>query len=231
MFNSIVERHRKINPLSDTEIQILKTAIQLFLKQGFSKTTHRQIAKESGIGLGTITYHYKVKEDLLRVFIEGLMDFHLDIIEASVDDTNDIFFSYAIEIAAQISVCETNAKARDIYYSAYSHPATFDYIKKWAADKNYHLLRDVLPNLNAEDFERLENVTSGIELAAFTAPCDRYFTIDDKITLYLDSIMKIYDIPKEKRKETIDKILSIDYVHISEEMFERFVKKFGVQGE
>lgn len=38
----------------------------------FIKTTHRQIAAESGIGLGTITYHYKVKEDMLKVLIEEL---------------------------------------------------------------------------------------------------------------------------------------------------------------
>lgn len=33
-----------------------------------------------------------------------------------------------------------------MYYSAYSHPATFDYIKDWAAKKNYHLLKDRLPD-------------------------------------------------------------------------------------
>ena len=60
MLNSIIERHRKITPLSDTEIKVIRSATKLFLTQGFSKTTHRQIAEESGIGLGTITYHYKV---------------------------------------------------------------------------------------------------------------------------------------------------------------------------
>nr|MBQ4318346.1 helix-turn-helix transcriptional regulator [Clostridia bacterium] len=62
--------------MSDTEIKVIRSATKLFLTQGFSKTTHRQIADESGIGLGTITYHYKVKEDLLRVLFEELMDFH-----------------------------------------------------------------------------------------------------------------------------------------------------------
>ena len=229
MLNSIIERHNKINPLSDTEIQILKTAIHLFLEQGFSRTTHRQIAKESGIGLGTITYHYKVKEDLLLVFIEGLMDFHLDIIDASADDTKDALFSYAIEIAVQIALCENNSKAWDLYYSAYSHPATFDYIKKWAANKNYYLLRDILPDMKAEDFARLENVASGIELAAFTAPCNRCFTLDEKIRLFLDSMMKIYNISEKDRKRTIDKILTLDYIQISKDMFDKFVKKFNPQ--
>lgn len=214
-----------INPLSDTEIQIIRSATRLFLKQGFSKTTHRQIAEESGIGLGTITYHYKVKEDMLRVLIEELMDFHLDVIDEAEEKTGDNLFSYAIEIAVQIALCETDNNAYDLYYSAYNHPSTFDYIKEWAAKKNYHLLKNILPDMDEEDFRRLENITSGIELAAFTAPTNRYFSLNDKITLFVDSILKIYGIDENKRKETIEKVCTLDCEKIAKEMFDRFIKR------
>jgi len=225
MLNSIIKRHSMITPLSDTEIKIIRSATKLFLTQGFSKTTHRQIAEESGIGLGTITYHYKVKEDLLRVLVEELMDFHLDVIDGSEAKSNDSLFSYAIEIAVQIALCETDDKAYDLYYSAYSHPATFDYIKDWAAKKNYHLLKDKLPDWSEEDFRTVENVTSGIELAAFTAPKNRYFSLNDKISLFLDSMMKLYDIPQGNRKKTIDKVISLDCEKIAKEMFGKFVSR------
>lgn len=225
MLNSIIKRHSKISPLSESEIQILRGATKLFLKQGFSKTTHRQIALESGIGLGTITYHYKVKEDMLLVLMEELMDFHLDIIDESIEKSKDNLFAYAIEIAVQIALCENDDKAYDLYYSAYSHPATFDYIKDWAAKKNYHLLACELLNLTEEDFRRIENVTSGIELAAFTTPTDRYFSLNDKINLFLDSMMKIYNISENKRKETIEKVISLDCGEIAKDMFDRFVKR------
>ena len=227
MLNSIIKRHNMIAPLSETEIKIIRSATRLFLKQGFSKTTHRQIAEESGIGLGTITYHYKVKEDLLRVLIEELMDFHLDIIDDSQAKLNNGLFSYALEIAVQIALCETDDKAYDLYYSAYSHPATFDYIKDWAAKKNYHLLKDRLPDWSEEDFRTVENVTGGIELAAFTAPKNRYFSLNDKITLFLDSMMKIYDIPEGDRKETIEKVISLDCKKIAKEMFGKFVNRLN----
>ena len=225
MLNSIIRRHSKITPLSDTEIRIIKSATKLFLEQGFSKTTHRQIAEESGIGLGTITYHYKVKEDLLRVLMEELMDFHLDVIEDSQDRSGDILFSYAIEIAVQIALCETDDKAYDLYYAAYSHPATFDYIKDWASKKNFHLLKDTLPEWSEEDFRIVENITSGIELAAFTAPKNRYFSLNDKISLFLDSMMKIYNIPESARKATIDRVISLDCESIAKEMFAKFVNR------
>ncbi len=225
MLNSIIKRHSKINPLSDTEIQILKAASRLFLKQGFSKTTHRQIAAESGIGLGVITYHYKVKEDMLRVLIEELIDYHLDIIEKAAERSKDSLFAYALEIAVQIALCENDPKAWDLYFAAYSHLATFDYIKDWAAKKNFHMLHDKFPDMTEEDFRRIENVTSGIELAAFSAPCDRYFTLEKKIALFLDSMMLLYNISEEERKQTIEKILKLDCVKLGNELFEKFIKK------
>ncbi|MBR2021700.1 MAG: TetR/AcrR family transcriptional regulator [Clostridia bacterium] len=225
MLNSIIKRHSMITPLSETEIRIIRSATKLFLKQGFSKTTHRQIAEASGIGLGTITYHYKVKEDLLRVLVEELMDFHLDLIDASHEKSGDGLLAYAMEIAVQIALCETDVKAYDLYYAAYSHPATFDYIKDWGAKKNYHLLKDILPGLSEEDFRRIENITGGIELAAFTAPKNRYFTLNDKIELFLDSVMKIYDIDEDKRKATIEKVISLDCEKIAKEMFAKFVSR------
>lgn len=225
MLNSIIQRHSMINPLSETEIQIIKSATRLFLTQGFSKTTHRQIAAESGIGLGTITYHYKVKEDMLQVLVEELMDYHLDVIDGAEHKTNDVLFSYALEIAVQIALCETDSKAYDLYHTAYYHPSTFSYIKNWAAKKNYHLLKEILPHMSEENFRTLENITSGIELAAFTTPTNRYFTLNDKITLFLDSILKIYVIGESDRKKTIEKITSLDCEAIGKEMFDKFIKR------
>ncbi len=225
MLKSIIKRHSKISPLSDSEIKVLRAATRLFLEQGFSKTTYRQISEKSGIGLGTITYHYKVKEDMLRVLIEELMDFHLDVIEEASEQTNDHLFAFALEVAVQIALCENDTKAWDLYFSAYSHPATFDYIKDWAAKKNFHLLQDKLPEMTEEDFRRIENVTSGMELAAFTTTTDRYFTLNNKISLFVDSMLKIYDIPQTERNHAIQRITALDCGKIAQEMFNKFVKR------
>jgi len=225
MIKSIIERHNKLTPLSDTEIKIIKTASRLFLEQGFSVSTHRQIAKESGFGLGTVTYHYRAKEDMLRILIEELMDYHLDIIEDASEETGDNLFSYATEIAIQMALCENNKKAWDLYHSAYNHPPTYVYIRDWAAKKNYHLLSDRTPDLHESDYRNIENITSGIEFAAMIAPCDRYFTLEDKIRLSLDTMMKAYNISDADRKRAIEKVLALDYERIAEELFEKFVKR------
>ena len=233
MLNSIIERHNKLSPLSDTEIKIIATASRLFLEQGFSVTTHRQIAKESGLGLGTVTYHYRTKEDMLRILVEELMDYHLDILENTAKENGDNLFAYATEIVIQIALCENNKKARDLYYSAYSHAPTYAYIKSWAAKKAYRLLENLTPKLKEADYRNIENITSGIELAALISPCDREFTLEDKIRLSVDTILKAYDISEADRNKTIEKVLEIDYEEIAAELFDKFVKRLDndISGE
>lgn len=225
MLNRIIERHNKISPLSETEIKIVTAALRLFLEKGFSATTHRQVAEKSGVGLGTLTYHFRAKEDMLRILVEELMDYHLDFIEYQVESTEDRLFSYAAEIAVQIALCESDKRAWDLYYNAYAHVPTFTYIKDWASKKNYELLGALTPRLRESDYRNIENITSGIELAALSSPCDRYFTLEDKIKLTLDSMMKIYDIPEDMRKGTIEKVLALDCKKIAMDLFDKFVAR------
>jgi TetR/AcrR family transcriptional regulator, cholesterol catabolism regulator len=45
--------------------QIVKAAVELFVDKGFHKTTTREIAKASGIGIGTLYEYIQSKEDVL----------------------------------------------------------------------------------------------------------------------------------------------------------------------
>ena len=225
MINSIVERNRFTSPITKTEKKILQSAIRLFLENGYSKTTIRTISDDCGLRQGTIAYHFHTKEDMLYYLIQALTEFHGGIIDNGFSETKDVLYSYAAEIAIQIALCETDRKAWDLYYSAYSQFKTFEFIKNWAAKEHARLFADRLPNWSETDFVEKEHIASGIELAVFYAPCDRYFTLEKKISLTLDSMMLLYNVSEKERKETIEKILKLDYCKIGKEMFESFINK------
>ncbi len=46
--------------------KILKTAIELFSKQGYERTSIRDITRESGVSTGTLYFHFKNKKDILK---------------------------------------------------------------------------------------------------------------------------------------------------------------------
>jgi AcrR family transcriptional regulator len=51
--------------------QIISASHRLFLEQGFHGTTMRQIAKESGMALGSLYNHFIDKDDLFRAVFEA----------------------------------------------------------------------------------------------------------------------------------------------------------------
>lgn len=60
----------KPNPIRSRQ-QIVSAAHRLFLTQGFHGTTMRQIAKESGMALGSLYNHFADKDNLFKAVFEA----------------------------------------------------------------------------------------------------------------------------------------------------------------
>ena len=79
------------NKKIDIEEQIIKKSFNLFLVNGYEKTTIRQIADSVGIGRGHLYYYFRKKEDILiHIFKQILNKIYNDVIESSDDKTEDI---------------------------------------------------------------------------------------------------------------------------------------------
>lgn len=68
--------------MSDSRQRIRETALAMFNERGYDAVSLRDIAREAGVAIGTLTYHYKRKEDLLD---DLLSDLHYDF-ETALDD-------------------------------------------------------------------------------------------------------------------------------------------------
>lgn len=225
MINSIVKRHDRLHPFTEAQINVIRATTKLFLQNGYTRTSLKMIEQDSGVKVGNITYYFHSKEDLLKVLVEELMDYHAIMIDDIHEKKNDKLFAYAMEVTAQIALCESNRSAWDLYSSAYNLPQTYEVIKAWAAEKNYNLFRERLPEWTEHDFKEIEEVASGIELAALKSVCDRNFTLEKKISLFLNSLMILYQVPEAERKAVIEKVISLDYEQIAKEMFDKFVAR------
>jgi TetR/AcrR family transcriptional regulator, regulator of biofilm formation and stress response len=54
------------SPVTDTRTGILRAVIRVIGTEGIGGVTNRRIAKEAGVSLGSITYHFETQNDLLR---------------------------------------------------------------------------------------------------------------------------------------------------------------------
>ena len=68
--NARSDESLKPNPTRSKQ-QIVAASHRLFLEQGFHGTTMRQIAKDSGMALGSLYNHFVDKDDLFRAVFEA----------------------------------------------------------------------------------------------------------------------------------------------------------------
>ena len=54
--------------------RLIQEAARLFAKLGYERTTMRSIAGATGIGLGSITYYFKNKEDILYEVMREIIE-------------------------------------------------------------------------------------------------------------------------------------------------------------
>lgn len=87
--------------MKDTQITILQTARRLFIRQGYTATSMREIADEAGIGKATIYHHFQDKEAIFKTLIEANIEkMHQSyaLIEAESEPRR------RIEVAAHVSL-------------------------------------------------------------------------------------------------------------------------------
>ena len=70
---------------NDKENRIISTARDLFIKQGFDRTSTAQIDKEAGIAAGTLFTYFKTKEELIDAIYSHSMESIIEVTKNVVD--------------------------------------------------------------------------------------------------------------------------------------------------
>jgi AcrR family transcriptional regulator len=68
-----IQNQKKAKMTSETYFLILQTARRLFIQQGYTATSIRQIAEETGIGKATIYHHFPDKQSLLAALLKNVV--------------------------------------------------------------------------------------------------------------------------------------------------------------
>ena len=117
---------------------------------------------------------------------------------------------YAVETALQLHIAELTEPLRELYVMAYSLPTTADYLYRSTAKRLQAIFGAYLPEAQPKDFYEMEIVSAGIMRGFISVPCDIYFTMEAKISRFLDCSLKIYDVPKVQREAITAAVLQMD---------------------
>lgn len=97
-----------------TDVRLLKEAARLFRKQGYARTSTRELAAAVGLQSASLYHYMSNKEDLLRSIIKQGYDLMITSIRAATDISEREDPARALELAIQAHL-KTAIENRDIY--------------------------------------------------------------------------------------------------------------------
>ena len=126
-----------------------------------------------------------------------------------------------LELATMTAMSENDPIARDLFVSAYSSPISLDIIRKNDARRAKHIFHQFCPDWTDQQYAEAEILVSGIEYATLMTT-DFSVPIQTRISGALESILRIYNVPENIRKQKIECVLSIDYKDLGTHILQNF---------
>ena len=192
-----------------TQQKVLRAAVALFLEKGYTRTTTGEIAKAAGIGQSSFFHVFPSKEALLLELVQRMFGGQFDLAEQHSGEQDPVLL-YAVETALQLHIAELTEPLRELYVMAYSLPSIAAYLYKSTTKRLQVIFGPYLPEAEPKDFYEMEIASGSIMRGFMSVPCDVYFTMEAKVSRFLDCSLKLYDVPKEKRAAITAAVLQMD---------------------
>ena len=192
-----------------TQQKVLRSAVALFLEKGYTRTTTGEIATAAGIGQSSFFHVFPSKEALLLELVQRMFAGQFDL-AGQHSGAEDPVFLYAVETALQLHIAELTEPLRELYVMGYTLPSTSAFIYRSTAARLQKIFGEYLPNAEPKDFYEMEIASGSIMRGFMSVPCDVYFTMEAKISRFLDCSLKLHDVPKEKRAAITAAVLRMD---------------------
>ena len=204
--------------------KMLLAAIQLFLEQGYEKTTTAQISRAAGMSPTSFFAAFENKEALLLKLTQIMFENQFEKAR-SFAENHEPLMVYCLETALQINITELSEPLREIYVMAYTLPSTSEYIYRSTAIQIKNIFAAYMPDAEDKDFYEMDIASGSITRGFMAKPCDMSFTLDRKLRRYLDCCLKLYNVPTEKRNSLIEAVLAVDLNSVAAKLIEEIVAK------
>lgn len=204
--------------------KMLLAAIQLFLEQGYEKTTTAQIARAAGMSPTSFFVAFENKEALLLTLTQIMFENQFAKARTFAKDMEPLMV-YCLETSLQIYITELSEPLREIYVMAYTLPSTTEYILKSTAVQIKAIFSPFMPDAEDKDFYEMDIASGSIMRGFMARKCDMYFTVQKKISRFLECCLKLYDVPKEKRASLIEAVLAFDLHSVAKRLIDEIIAK------
>lgn len=212
--------------------KVLHEATELFLTQGYTATSLREIAEAANLNIGSLMHLFSSKEKLLSELVAYVLEEQFQAAEAlAAGQTEDKLLLWAAETTLQLHIAESSEHIRELYLSAYSLPTTSEIIRQTISKKMARHFSELHPDFEEKDFYEMEIATSGIIRGFMSVPCDVYFTMDRKVSRFIEVSFLVYRAPDSKAQEALDFMRRFDFPRAAQNAVETMIAQLREPSE
>lgn len=211
--------------------RILTACVRLFLEKGYKGTTVAEIIREADVSASTFQNIFRAKDGVLVELVEFMFGNQFGAARKIVGENVPPVYVYAVETAIQITLTELNENLREIYLEAYTHDEAMEYIHEHTSTELYNIFSSYLPGYTGSDFYELDIGTAGIMRGYMARKCDKYFTLERKLSRFLTMTLSAFKVPGDEQEKVVGFIDSLDIRGISEQVMRELFHALAMQFE
>ena len=208
---------------NELHTRLRAVGMELFRRDGL-RFTMQQAAAMMHISKKTIYAVYPSKEALLLELEQRMFSGQFALAGQHSGEQDPVLL-YAVETALQLHIAELTEPLRELYVMAYSLPTIAAYLYKSTTKRLQVIFGPYLPEAQPKDFYEMEIASASIMRGFMSVPCDVYFTMDAKVSRFLDCSLKLYDVPKEKRAAITAAVLQLDLHAMAASIIQKTVQQ------
>lgn len=199
--------------------KVLHAAAKLFLAKGYTNSTMKEIASLADVNYGSMMFVFRNKENILSELVGFVLEGQFEFTEKMLGGkTDDKILFYAAETTLQLYMAESSEHMRELYSLSYSQSAPSDIIYNKITLKLSEIFKEQYPDFTQGQFYEKELASAGIMRNYMTRPCGIYFTMDRKVSAFLENTLLLYEIPKSRIEEAIKFVSQFDFKALAREV-------------
>lgn len=194
----------------DVRDKIINVARTLFIKQGYTATTIRQILKETGYTTGSIYHFFPNKESILMHIALIYFKDIVPVIQSLIKNDPDPMIHYTLYIAIQLLAAENNKNMAELNLRAYRSWPISEIICDYSMKRNKVIFEKYNKNMtNEEWYARTLTLNGMIQNCIAERLHNGKLPIQLRLSVIITAALALYSIPSKNVHSIVNRTLEI----------------------
>lgn len=189
---------------------IIDVTRDLFLVQGYQKTTIREIIKRAGINMGSLYHFFRDKDDIFRHIVSQTYNEFIGYADRLTENESDHTHRYAMTRALEMKAIERYDRIAELYHAAYSSWAITETMLPINISRKRMFFEAYNPDFTEQDYYNRTLALRGMRLSFIAQRLhEGPGKFETHCPFLLDAAFTLFHVPRQRTDEVIARTMEL----------------------